>query len=701
MEDRRYSMCIAITDIYDEAKQRLFRIADLQNGCFQQSDYQNTTEYFNPKQISFRPGDAIENEVDIWEWTSREDNPMRQISQKTELGFYEVIFPFDVEFLDKVDDTSIRNVLRDGFVVPAGLSSRFLLVIGKIDESYQVLICNRAEFLKQNNTLRLPASAFNNLSSRQYFHKYKVNRSDVFDTSSINIYISKDEKAPTRNFYKYCQLGLYSNKFFISPFEHYIPLYIRDYVKILSDKSQFSKKQRREIQGVVECALSEQIDYNRFFQHIGFEKEEIKVQLINNKEKIQKYFLDNNEFHELIRDYIEQAPEFLERCREIVKSDWLKEKDDERTQILNEIEVKNKELSSIKCEIKKGKLAKVTLENEVQELDKRKSKLESSRVQLESQSKIIFDNIKNSIEKYILDNEVYTLLGQKEIKSTTSNPLLKYPSVKEELGVEVIEDLIDFIDNLQINLEASGINNEFSFDLAQYIYATFANKMGLLLVGYNTRKIADAISYSINGASAEVITLPIGYCDCNELVLTVSDTNSKVILIENAIDYVSEGVYIPLMKQNIDKFILFSMESSENIAILPKSILSYVMLVDLDTLLGCESDSEIEKSIAIQDIFEIDVEIKSKKHNLRHLKGIGDLIKLSNVPKFKIAEVMSIIDKLDDGKAMYDILLFSINLLCHSQEKTSELMEFVEKQQFNPTLFKTLESILKDGIEDE
>jgi hypothetical protein len=349
------------------------------------------------------------------------------------------------------------------------------------------------------------------------------------------------------------------------------------------------------------------------------------------------------------------------------------------------------EKEKIKLSIEDLKANKEEILEEINCLSRKKNELEDNIVSFENKAGDIVNNV-----QFILNAIGFSGDDNKKIG------LNKESSVKLERELEEINDKADFIEDLTTNLGICGISNEYSFDLAQYMYATFTSKRNLLLVGYNTRKISDALSYIISGAKAEIITLPLGYNDCNELTETVISSKSSVILIENAVDNISESVYIPLIKQNTDKFLVFSMESSEHISLLPKSILNYLMLVDLDLLSSFEGDFELLLSgVTNQDIFNVEIDLSSVSTNLRHINGLDSTIKLSNVAKLKLAEVMSVIDKQNSPNSMYDILLFSIYMLCKACGKTDELKEFIENQGFNPIILKMLLSAMGDGMGDE
>ena len=381
-------------------------------------------------------------------------------------------------------------------------------------------------------------------------------------------------------------------------------------------------------------------------------------------------------------------------------ADLIELKYNEYDKIANEKwNVINKNLLQDKTNIEESigdlRIKKEKVIEEINSLNSTKCDLENKMTYIETKAGGFMNNMQ----------EVLYAIGFKQVNTK--------PDIKEESSIYKIESKVleiekieidkrtYFIDDLTMNLEVCGIDGEYAFDLAQYIYATFANKMSLLLVGYNTRKIADAISYIINSESCELITLPLGYNNCNELILTVNTSSSRVVIIENAVDNISESVYIPLIKQNTDKLLIFSMESTENINLLPKSILNYMMMVDIDILLNYESNSELQSGVVNQDIFNVDIDGSSKSSNLRHIKGLDNVIELNNASKLRIAEIMSIIDNLDSQNSMYDILLFSINMLCKCSNKIEGLKKFVEKQEFSPVISKMLQAVLGDVFIDE
>jgi hypothetical protein len=455
--------------------------------------------------------------------------------------------------------------------------------------------------------------------------------------------------------------------------------------------------------------ISKENKYKDKIKSLKESLENLKKESADKDKQIKELTSDLNkeydEFHKLtnenesLKGALENIKkEYMNKDNQIKKlTDLLDKKYDEFHKIVREKWVENnKELTQqnekIKASIESLKSDRDKILKETEALNALKGDLEEKISFVEGSAGKFLSNIK----------EVFSVLGiEKSNEKSSGSNLYRISSQVLEAEVEDIENVEYFIDDLSTNLNICGINNEYTFDLAQYIYATFANKMSLLLVGYNTRKVANAISYITAGIEADIISLPLGYNDYIELIGMVKDSQSKIILIENAVDTVSENVYMPLIKENQDKLLIFSMESSENISLIPKSVFNYMVMVDLDLLLGFESNDEMLKGLTNIREFDTSIDASLKSSNLRTLNKLESVIKLSNSHKLKIAEIMSIIQCLKSENSLYDVLLFYISLLCKSSSKLDELTEFIDSQEFNATAYKMLKAVLGKDSGDE
>ncbi|MCK4258284.1 MAG: hypothetical protein KAX49_04860 [Halanaerobiales bacterium] len=460
--------------------------------------------------------------------------------------------------------------------------------------------------------------------------------------------------------------------------------------KIINDKDQQIKSLNKDIEKVEQSYKSELLKKQSIIDDLKLELDTIQKDFSQKKsiltEQIESLKLKlNGSKNEIdkkenkIKELSDKLNLKLDDFNIIAHQEWIEG---------NRVLIQERE--NIKLSIDSLCVKKKRIIDEIRLLDKSKLKLENSVLFIEDKAIGFIDNMKNIIQE----------VDYKSNKQDDKQKLLKIESIKLTNEVEETNEKSDYIYDLQTNLEISGISNEYSHDVAQYIYAIFSNKMSLLIVGPDSRKIAHSVSYVTCGASADIISLPLGYSDSNELISVVNSMMSKVVLIENAVDSISESVYLPLVKQNEDKFIIFSIESNENIQLMSMSILNYMMILDIDPLITYGCNEELLSAVANQDIFNMNIELSDKKTNLRYLKGLDNVVELSKSTKLKISEIMCIIDKLDSRRAMYDLLAFTINLLSKFRRSLDELINFAKDQEFDPNTYKMLQSVLGVNFDD-
>ncbi len=428
-------------------------------------------------------------------------------------------------------------------------------------------------------------------------------------------------------------------------------------------------------------------------QLIKFNNElnKLNCKIKNLEENLDQYEAINKDIKQLIDKKEEQINALLKLLEEEYKafeeyanSRWKNENED--------LELKNRELSQNINELEEYKQY---IEEEVLILKKDKEYIEKSINSLEDKSKefitdisYIMDRVKNyEVNKPSINNLNYDLSSN--IHHVKSIVVEKSPDIKEEL--------YDFIDDLADNFECIGVGIDYKYDLAKYVYATIANKMGLFIMGYNNRLFANAISYTVSNSSADIIVIQPGFTDSKLLIDTIKHMESKVVIIENAIDNISESVYMALIKENKDKILIFSTESNENLNIIPKSVFNYLMVVDLDSILVRDQIDELYACITPDEIFEIDKDNKIKRKKL--VKNLSDIVELSNISKLKMLEINNIInnlnseDKSKDG--VYSLLLFSLLRISKTQNKYEHIEEFIKEQNFDNKKLDILNYIIE------
>ena len=448
--------------------------------------------------------------------------------------------------------------------------------------------------------------------------------------------------------------------------------------------SEVTDEQQAQIQQLEEQIRENELtmqDLNKklsgLYEEYASEVESLNLEIDKFKNLIEDLSRENRGKSKKIRELSEILEMEYNSFYKIAEKRWIKSND----QLLKKSE-------DIKQDIGKLGMSKDQILEDIESLKLQKHNLEEELLLVQSKSGEFIESFQHLIDT----------IGLRPTSVEDQTNLYTIPSSVFADEIEMVGEREYFIDDLAANLETSGIHSNYCLDLAECIYAIFANKMSLLVVGYNARGIADAVSSVICGRSSEILILPLGYNNCNELISTINGLEGKVILIENAVDNISETTYIPLIKQNTEKFLLFSMETSENIGILPNCIFNYMLPLDIDSIMDYGLDRPLYNSRVDTSIFNVDIEPQTKRYNLRNAEKLGRVMELSRASKHRIAEVMSIIDSMDSANGMYDILAFSISMLCKSYGRGHEFKDFIEKQNIGTEEHGKLEFILGDDL---
>ena len=432
-------------------------------------------------------------------------------------------------------------------------------------------------------------------------------------------------------------------------------------------------------------------------KNLKLEIDKLNSKVKDSEQRLEKVVFEREELEKINIKKEEEIKELSCLCEnkydmfdKYAKTRWQKENKD--------LELKNKEIQQDICNLK---IYKLNIEEEILKLKKDEENIRSIINSLENKSKEFIDNI-----SYVINRVEKTKAIQENInreKSELSSSIHHIESKVIEIDPDIKKDKFDFIEELADNFECMGIGNNYVFYLAKYVYATIASEMGLLVVGYNNRMFAHVISYTINNSSADIIVIPPGFTDSEQLIKIVNNLKSKVILIENAIDNIAESVYIPLLKQNREKILIFSVESSENLNVIPKGVFNYLIPIALELILESDKIEGLYSCITPDDIFKYSNDNKMRKSKL--LDSFNEFLDFGNITKIKMAKINNIINEFDSESnsksGIYSLLLFSIGMILKSQNKFEQLESFIKKQNFDDEKLNNLDIITGIGKQYE
>lgn len=373
---------------------------------------------------------------------------------------------------------------------------------------------------------------------------------------------------------------------------------------------------------------------------------------------------ENDKFNKLKKLYIEKENEVKELSYILDKESnilvkRLEEDFIEKNLILVE-ELKVKEI-----EIEELNIKSEEIKNEIQVLTNKKSQYEEDIFYLDNK---LAENIKR----------VKNLIGDIGFKESKNNNVIY--SVCKDVNCDdlhKIDNIRDFVDDLSDNLEIVGIERKFKANLSNYITSIIMSEIPMLLIGYSSRGIANAISMTMYGQAAEVLNLSQEITSCDSIINHINKSDNNVILIENVVDNFNENIYLSVVKEIKNKIIIFSVESSDNIQIINRSIFNYMIPVDIEYVCGLSRNEEMISSLIDSKILNVS-EISLNYDEDIIFREYEDLNFMSRIVKQilnKVKFIMNDINKVEDEISFNILAQYTLYPLSKNKGKTKEFLE--------------------------
>ncbi len=676
--ETRYSLCISYPNYKDTSKYITFRIADLYQNQFVKAVYptqyeSQKIEDYHPKHIGFKHHEVSSIGVQVREWWI--DSYPRTASKIDNTPFYEVIFLEELDLCIINDSKVIQDILNKGFVMSEGISDNLLLVIGSTEDEYIVLECSKRNFQNINHIYKLPANTADMIHTQHYFKMNLIKKSDVLDTADVNISISFTEKAKTRFFYCFTYLPPTKEKFYLRDISEYIPLFLNRYIKQQKAVLSYSNGEIKSILNLIHGALTDQIAIKEFFSVTGYSFDHIIKSLENCQKDISNYFITNQDINVVIESYLYHSEEVYSKCLETVKSLWFSQKSLERDTLNIAIDTAKTKVSQLQTETLSLLKKKQDLSRQIDTLDTNLEVLLKQQQQLKIEIAQELKDFESNIVKQISTSALFKTLNStfsykndatkassNIIINNAQNPtLLSTPDVLDSLEV-LLEDLSD-------NFQAIGIQSEYSFEVAQALIATLYTHMGIVVPAYFARNFANAASAVIEASSSQVITLPSGYNDLLELTKLIKESTAKVILIENALDSLTENLCVSLVRDCTDKVLIFALNDSENISILNRGFWNFLRYFNLEEIINYPKQDELLYSkFSICD-FEVIISEKAISSVAKDVSILCRDLNISKIHRLRYAEIMCICHEYFNASNINTILLLELIALCSQSEK--------------------------------
>lgn len=415
---------------------------------------------------------------------------------------------------------------------------------------------------------------------------------------------------------------------------------------------------------------------NKLEREKSEEKKKFDKELLNEKYKIEqlnkRYIGKVKELEEVNLIINKKTIEFNNELEDKFKKN--------NFELIKEIEMKKNELENI---LKKTQ----ELKDESEKINKKKLQYENDIEYLEKKLLMNINRIKDLIgEVGIKDNSSYI---HSICEKVILNELCKTFDIK------------DFIYDLEVNLEIAGIESKFKGNLSKYLAAIMLSKIPIVLIGYNSRGVAKAISTSMYGEAPEIINLSQRTETCESLIKHINKSSNKVILLENIVENFNENIYLPVVKEIKDKTVLFSIENSDNIHIINRSIFNYMIPIDIEYVGGLSKNEEMIISLVSDDI--LDINKKNVNYFYELISNRYDNINvISKVMKYILANVVSIMNetyKIDIELVFNIIAQYTIYPLSKNKDRVNSLIGLLREKQIDSYTFEEFVNYIEKECE--
>jgi hypothetical protein len=412
----------------------------------------------------------------------------------------------------------------------------------------------------------------------------------------------------------------------------------------------------------------------------------IKQELHNYKEDLKK-----------IAD--EEITAFKKEQTQVITKESKQFRVEQQNAIQKDLESLREETRKIQKDIDSLEISKKQLEKDISEkkqiqeefsqLEQKKQDLEKINDQLKTYCEQKLRSIQHNPGNFLGDLALFKGVipsGNYEkisvASSPNSDPLVQ--PAKDCHGSEPIEseNIKDLIDDLKNNLQNIGTDNKYAESLAKLIAGAYVTRTPLLLTGCRANLMANAISVTLHSQTPEVISVPTGYNNYSSLLNTVKKTRGNIVLLQNVIGSIDEYCYTHLAKdildENPEKYILFSLDFSENMRILPPSILGYMVLINSEDMITSIAANALDSGICtvtlerspkgFQDLYQRAVKISK---GLNTTNGY-------NLTRTAIISVFIETDDEKDEENVEGVLLLELASYCKLLGTTKELNQRLE-----------------------
>lgn len=556
------------------------RVADIENGELTTFLYNPDEPYFyeNRNFLIDKTGKVhTKGDLAVFAWS---DSPNASGSDKpfndaTELKD----FPIHVFKLSAKNALQVIDNLRNG--VSCGSASHDVMYIFcESDEGFQGVLCPAQSMEERNQQYFLKDS----VSKLPY---YLLKSSDILSIYELKNLFGNEKcvflKAlvpgtpisylPTRETSAIVKDVILKNRF----------LTWNSFRNFTSNAEGSHKYTQKELRVFKECLAQVQCKtvQEELAAELGCTVSEATTYIENFIENANSYLEGDEVDTQLLSRLVMANDELREKYTALVEEKWktdAAEKINIAAQKVEELEAQCKEkantLKSLNSDIEDRRDKLQELQNEVAQ-----NKILARESYSMVQEKIA--TAKHDVSSFLADMACYfpnsTVIANSSV--TTCGDYVHGTALESD-KVETFDSWESLVDELRGNLGCVGVAQEYENSFAAFLYATHRVRMPLLLAGYVCEEIGQALSVSVFGKYADILTCS---GNCNLSMIHDAFSGEGILLIRNP--FCGDWLNALLQETKTShKQIIFCHPYAEDLAIEPQSLFNYMLPIFTDQI---------------------------------------------------------------------------------------------------------------------
>lgn len=569
--------CYRIADYYPDNDPHELVPALLRADAMNEEESRNYPDFLRNPKVSYNYDDRT-SDFTYLQWVHDPYNSW-EIEYPTESEFDNASLnleePIEVIFLEESGgEIALRKALQIGIPYIGKLTKKFCIAYNRIDGEYEAILCNRIDFSLQNGLIKLPATIANVRNSLLSAPKVMI--------QSYNIIESRHGwRTGRRSVYDKLSTPETIGSVVLRPIEHYAA----DYIKWFCDLRHIplSRPDRQEISKIIETAMAFPDGLESYLGGKAPENECLALkraidETIHSSESITSQFIQA-----LLVENASFKQECLERAQDHLGS--------EIEAIQNDIHDSEATLANLKAAIDGEQSLLATKKNERKEIEDEIEALTNNLIRINpAATNSAMESASNASSEAALRSGA---IGQQGLPVAQKSLHSPSRSIECELRNLKLHEV------LAKNLAKLGVTSIYTSSPAdERAIIALATESSLshtkLLCCHQplATAFADALSASVAGRTADRFWIPADFRNAAELISSINSTKSGVVIVDNVIDPVNEGLLNAITFAETKPIIVFPFTSRASLRLLAPEIWASVFFIPSEQLDWVRTNSQ-------------------------------------------------------------------------------------------------------------